>query len=193
LRFILIVSVSSVPKLLRTHTSAHQTSFMAKGYRAFLCTGDVYRRDEVDATHYPGRFCMYVHVVALQSQLRRLSFLDQMEGVRLFNIKDLLAASGQEDAATDLQKSREICTVRHMSYTLLSYPMRTYLTASQYLCFALLVVCHPSAVGFRGPAAVAVRAGPPPLRRDGAAHGGGLLPLHVALLRAGGVLCPART
>ena len=65
---------------------------------------------------------MYVHVVALQSQLRRLSFLDQMEGVRLFNIKDLLAASGQEDATTDLQKSREICTVRHMSYTLfLSY------------------------------------------------------------------------
>jgi hypothetical protein len=71
--------------------------------------------------------------------------------------------------------------------------MRTYLTASQYLCFALLVVCHPSAVGFRGPAAVAVRAGPPPLRRDGAAHGGGLLPLHIALLRAGGAVYPAQT
>ena len=135
---------------------------------------------------------MYVHVVALQSQLRRLSFLDQMEGVRLFNIKDLLAASGQEDATTDLQKSREICTVRsdiYMSYTLFLSYCSTILSHENVLnCkpIALLVVCDPSAVGFRGAAAVAVRAGPPPLRRDGAAHGGGLLPLHVALLRAGG-------
>ena len=145
---------------------------------------------------------MYVHVVALQLQLRRLSFLDQMEGVRLFNIKDLLAASGQEeDAATDLQKSREICTVRHMSYTLFLSYCPTILSHESvlnckpiaFLCFALLVVCDPSAVGFRGPAAVAVRAGPPPLRRDGAAHGGGLLPLHIALLRAGGAVYPAQT
>ena len=40
-------------KVLRTHTSAHQVELMRQGNRAFLCTGDVYRRDTVDRTHYP--------------------------------------------------------------------------------------------------------------------------------------------
>ncbi|EKX42167.1 hypothetical protein GUITHDRAFT_74102, partial [Guillardia theta CCMP2712] len=40
-------------RLLRTHTSAHQTELLRGGSRKFLCTGDVYRRDEIDASHYP--------------------------------------------------------------------------------------------------------------------------------------------
>jgi phenylalanyl-tRNA synthetase alpha chain len=36
--------------VLRTHTSAHQTQLLARGETAFLCSGDVYRRDEIDAT-----------------------------------------------------------------------------------------------------------------------------------------------
>ena len=51
-------------ELLRTHTSAHQCSLMASGEIAFLCSGDVYRRDEVDSSHYP--------------------VFHQMEGVRLY-------------------------------------------------------------------------------------------------------------
>jgi phenylalanyl-tRNA synthetase alpha chain len=39
--------------VLRTHTSAHQTQFISQGVEAFLCSGDVYRRDEIDASHYP--------------------------------------------------------------------------------------------------------------------------------------------
>lgn len=39
--------------VLRTHTSAHQTSLIKKGHKRFLITGDVYRRDEIDAYHYP--------------------------------------------------------------------------------------------------------------------------------------------
>ncbi|CAB3398877.1 unnamed protein product [Caenorhabditis bovis] len=38
---------------LRAHTSAHQHSLMQSGLDAFLVIGDVYRRDEVDRTHYP--------------------------------------------------------------------------------------------------------------------------------------------
>ena len=38
---------------------------MKAGYEAFLCTGDVYRRDEIDASHFPA--------------------FHQMEGVRLFD------------------------------------------------------------------------------------------------------------
>ena len=40
---------SSEDTLLRTHTSAHQSTLMREGREAFLCTGDVYRRDEVRA------------------------------------------------------------------------------------------------------------------------------------------------
>lgn len=39
--------------VLRTHTSAHQTELISKGHKNFLVTGDVYRRDEIDAFHYP--------------------------------------------------------------------------------------------------------------------------------------------
>ncbi len=39
--------------LLRTHTSAHQSQHLRSGVDAFLCSGDVYRRDEIDVTHYP--------------------------------------------------------------------------------------------------------------------------------------------
>lgn len=39
--------------VLRTHTSAHQVNLLRKGYRSFLMCGDVYRKDEIDSTHYP--------------------------------------------------------------------------------------------------------------------------------------------
>lgn len=51
--------------LLRTHTSAHQSKFISSGVNAFLCSGDVYRRDEIDSSHYP--------------------VFHQVEGVRIFN------------------------------------------------------------------------------------------------------------
>jgi phenylalanyl-tRNA synthetase alpha chain len=38
---------------LRPHTSAHQCELLRAGHRAFLVAGDVYRRDEIDQTHYP--------------------------------------------------------------------------------------------------------------------------------------------
>jgi hypothetical protein len=45
--------------------SAHQVQLMRQGEDAFLVTGDVYRRDTIDATHYP--------------------IFHQMEGVRMFS------------------------------------------------------------------------------------------------------------
>ena len=39
--------------VLRTHTSAHQNQLISGGKTSFLCTGDVYRRDEIDSSHYP--------------------------------------------------------------------------------------------------------------------------------------------
>ena len=54
--------------LLRTHTSAHQSDLMRQGHRSFLVAADVYRRDEIDSTHYP--------------------VFHQMEGVRFFSTDD---------------------------------------------------------------------------------------------------------
>lgn len=51
--------------LLRSHTSAHQEELVKMGFDAFLVVGDVYRRDEIDASHYP--------------------VFHQVEGMRLFS------------------------------------------------------------------------------------------------------------
>lgn len=55
--------------VLRCHTSAHQCQLIREGERYFLVAGDVYRRDTVDATHYP--------------------VFHQMEGVRIFDPEDV--------------------------------------------------------------------------------------------------------
>ncbi|AQL00711.1 Phenylalanine--tRNA ligase chloroplastic/mitochondrial [Zea mays] len=39
--------------VLRCHTSAHQAELLRHGHTHFLVTGDVYRRDSIDSTHYP--------------------------------------------------------------------------------------------------------------------------------------------
>lgn len=39
--------------VLRTQTSSHQTEMLRMGYRSFLVTGDVYRKDTIDSSHYP--------------------------------------------------------------------------------------------------------------------------------------------
>ena len=50
--------------MFRAHTSAHQSELISMGLDNFLVVGDVYRRDAIDASHYP--------------------IFHQMEGVRLF-------------------------------------------------------------------------------------------------------------
>lgn len=40
-------------QVLRTHTSAHQNELLAQGHTSFLVSGPVYRKDEIDARHYP--------------------------------------------------------------------------------------------------------------------------------------------
>ena len=62
--------------LLRAHTSAHQRDFIKMGLDRFLVTGDVYRRDEIDCSHYP--------------------VFHQMEGVRLFTKHELFQSANDE-------------------------------------------------------------------------------------------------
>lgn len=39
--------------VLRTHTSAHQATLLKQGENRFLVCGAVFRRDEIDSSHYP--------------------------------------------------------------------------------------------------------------------------------------------
>lgn len=52
--------------LLRTHTSAHEVEVFKAGHDKWLLAADVYRRDEIDASHHP--------------------VFHQMEGARTFEI-----------------------------------------------------------------------------------------------------------
>ncbi|CAI5519935.1 unnamed protein product [Closterium sp. Naga37s-1] len=75
--------------VLRTHTSAHQAQLLRDGHTHFLVTGDVYRRDAIDATHYP--------------------VFHQMEGFRVFSPSELAAAGGDptEFVAAQLKQALE--------------------------------------------------------------------------------------
>lgn len=70
--------------LLRTHTSAHQNELISK-HESFLCSGDVYRRDEVDSSHYP--------------------VFHQMEGVRIYpfnsNLSDRAVSVDEKKAEVE--------------------------------------------------------------------------------------------
>ena len=71
-------------EILRTHTSAHQCSLMREGATSFLCVGDVYRRDEVDSSHYP--------------------VFHQIEGVRLYSTEPMTTPLAlKQRAQQDLQ------------------------------------------------------------------------------------------
>jgi len=71
--------------VLRTHTSAHQCQYMRQYPKipSFLCAGDVYRRDEIDASHYP--------------------VFHQCEGVRLFPTSEKNTKEIEEDLKRTLE------------------------------------------------------------------------------------------
>lgn len=78
--------------LLRSHTTAHDNELIKSGLDAFLTFGDVYRRDEIDAKHYP--------------------VFHQCDGVRLFDKFQLFeenngpnaGANGGQDIFSNEQK-----------------------------------------------------------------------------------------
>ncbi|KAF8163308.1 hypothetical protein B0H34DRAFT_650077 [Crassisporium funariophilum] len=66
--------------MLRTHTSAHEVEMFRRGETKWLLTADVYRRDEIDSSHYP--------------------VFHQVEGARIFNAD----ASGLREVIEDNER-----------------------------------------------------------------------------------------
>ncbi|KAJ3161910.1 hypothetical protein HDU88_007141 [Geranomyces variabilis] len=70
--------------VLRTHTSAHQSEVLkTRAADAYLLTADVYRRDEIDVSHYP--------------------VFHQMEGLRTFDRKNLEAEAAVHVTGTSIE------------------------------------------------------------------------------------------
>ncbi|KAJ7155959.1 hypothetical protein C8R43DRAFT_1087340 [Mycena crocata] len=65
--------------MLRTHTSAHEVEVFRRGEDKWLLTADVYRRDEIDGSHYP--------------------VFHQMEGARIFTADAAGLRAVEEDNA----------------------------------------------------------------------------------------------
>jgi phenylalanyl-tRNA synthetase alpha chain len=66
--------------MLRTHTSAHEVDVFRAGETKWLLTADVYRRDEIDGSHYP--------------------VFHQMEGARIFSAD----ASGMKEVEEENER-----------------------------------------------------------------------------------------
>jgi len=82
--------------LLRTHTSAHQSEHLRAGHEAFLCTGDVYRRDEIDASHFPA-----FH------QMEGVKLFPEMDGSKFASKEEWLESEECKIVASDLKKTLE--------------------------------------------------------------------------------------
>ena len=72
--------------MLRTHTSAHEVETYRKGLDRWLISADVYRRDEIDASHYP--------------------VFHQMEGTQVWPSSDITEI---KELNAKLQKELESC------------------------------------------------------------------------------------
>lgn len=68
--------------LLRAHTTAHQAELISMGLNNFLVIGDVYRRDDIDATHYP--VFHQADGVRLQTQDELFKGVENSDGLRIF-------------------------------------------------------------------------------------------------------------
>lgn len=61
--------------LLRGHMTAHQSELLRSGLDNFLMIGDVYRRDEIDATHFP----VFHQVDGVRIQRKQQIFADKLD------------------------------------------------------------------------------------------------------------------
>uniref|UniRef100_A0A7E4W2C5 Phenylalanine--tRNA ligase, mitochondrial n=1 Tax=Panagrellus redivivus TaxID=6233 RepID=A0A7E4W2C5_PANRE len=103
---------------LRAHTSAHQYSLLKQGFDAFLVFGDVYRRDEIDRTHFP---CFH-----------------QVEGVQIYSSEDLFGVQqpGAEISVFDTSDRTALKQAGHTQDTVTVLTLRLKSTLED-LCRAL--------------------------------------------------------
>lgn len=95
--------------LLRAHMTAHQSELMRAGLNNFLMVGDVYRRDEIDSTHYP----VFHQVDAVRLRTRDQLF-NRDEGLHIFEEGNNSAFTGEQEK----QACHSLEAVKLMEYEL---------------------------------------------------------------------------
>jgi phenylalanyl-tRNA synthetase alpha chain len=81
--------------MLRTHTSAHEVDTFSQGKKRWLLTADVYRRDEIDSSHFP--------------------VFHQMEGARLFSKSSDMGVLEAENQRLSKELSRQDIVIEDLS------------------------------------------------------------------------------
>lgn len=79
--------------LLRAHMTAHQAELISMGLNNFLVIGDVYRRDEIDSTHYP--VFHQVDAVRLRTSDEIFCNVNGSESLKLFEHRGIESAEKQ--------------------------------------------------------------------------------------------------
>ncbi len=90
--------------LLRAHTSAHQRDFIKMGLDRFLVSGDVYRRDSIDSSHYP----VFHQMEGVRLYTADELFQDENLGLKLFDSEPQETAEKQSAHTIDAVKMLEI-------------------------------------------------------------------------------------
>ena len=116
--------------MLRTHTSAHEVDTYATGLDRWLLSADVYRRDEIDSSHYPVFHQMEGSQVWPVSQLSTLPELnrkleDELSKCPLV-IEDptVISPSNPYQISHDPQHAEQI--TRHLKHSLNSLIFRLF-------------------------------------------------------------------
>ena len=91
--------------MLRTHTSAHEVDTFSQGIKRWLLTADVYRRDEIDSSHFP--------------------VFHQMEGACLFSTSSDMDALEAENRRLEMVLSRQDIVIEDLSTLGSSNPLQS--------------------------------------------------------------------
>lgn len=91
--------------MFRTHTSAHEVEVFAEGHKRWLFTADVYRRDEIDASHHP--------------------VFHQMEGARLWSNAELPLLA-EENKQKEKELSRQDIIIEDLTTIGPSNPIQQF-------------------------------------------------------------------
>ncbi|XP_069687700.1 probable phenylalanine--tRNA ligase, mitochondrial isoform X1 [Periplaneta americana] len=91
--------------LLRAHTTAHQSELIGMGLNNFLIAGDVFRRDEIDSSHYP--VFHQVDAVRLCSKHDVFRSFDNGDNMAVFEKGGVRTAEKQESHTVEASKIME--------------------------------------------------------------------------------------
>lgn len=91
--------------MLRTHTSAHEVEAFSQGKEKWFLTADVYRRDEIDASHFPVFHQMEGACVLPQSNMDQFA-TETHEIQRFLATKNIKI---EDDTKVDAQNPTQAC------------------------------------------------------------------------------------